>query len=308
MAPEALAMDQATLQKCSVRRDQVGLWGDVWRRFKHNRAAAASAGVIAVLVVASVAAPLLSAVGLLHDPYDIDVTNIYAGPSLDYPLGTDAVGRDLLSRVVFGARISLSIGVLVQVVILAIGGTVGLVAGYVGGRVDNLLMRGTDVMFAFPELLFVLIMASVLGSGYWNIFLAVGLVSWAFLARLVRAEVLSIKQRDFFNAALATGTRPRRIVVRHIIPNALGPVIVSLTFGIPSAIFAEAFLSFVGVGLRPPTPSWGVMIYEGYQAIFAYPIQVLAPAVALSLATLAFNFMGDGLRDALDPTLREVRG
>lgn len=306
MSPEALALDQVKPPRTAYA--PVGLWGDVWRRFKHNRAAVAGAILIIAVIAASLAAPLLTSLGIVHDPYDIDVVNNYASPSLGHPLGTDALGRDLLSRVLFGARISLSIGILVQVVILAIGGTVGLVAGYFGGRVDNLLMRGTDVMFAFPELLFVLIMASVLGSGYWNIFLAVGLVSWAFMARLVRAEVLIIKQRDFFSAARASGSRHGRLVARHVIPNALGPVIVSVTFGVPSAIFAEAFLSFVGVGLRPPTPSWGVMIFEGYQAIYAHPIQVLAPAIALSLATLAFNFMGDGLRDALDPTLREVGG
>jgi oligopeptide transport system permease protein len=304
MASEAVVLREGTSHE--DRFGHAGPWREVWRRFRCNRLALVGAGVVVFMASVAFAAPLLTSVGVLQDPYDIDVLRVYESPTAEHPFGTDAVGRDLLSRTIFGARISLSIGVLVQFVVLVIGGSVGLVAGFVGGRVDNLLMRFTDVMFAFPDLLFVLIMASVLGPGYWNIFLAVGVVSWAFLARLVRAEVLSIKQRDFLSAARASGTRPLSIVARHVIPNTLGPVIVSLTFGIPAAIFTEAFLSFVGVGLRPPTPSWGVMIYEGYQAIFAYPIQVLVPAVALSLATLAFNFVGDGLRDALDPQMREV--
>lgn len=281
-----------------------GLWHDAWERFRRHRAGVGGLVIVAVLVALAVAAPLLSRFGVIADPYELDPAQRNAGLSGEHPLGTDGLGRDLLSRTIYAARVSLSVGVLVQVVILAIGGTVGLIAGYLGGRVDNLLMRVTDVMFSFPDLLFVLVIASVVGPGYWNIFIAIGAVNWVFLARLVRGEVLAIKDLDYIAAARAVGSRPRKILLRHVVPNSLGPVIVTLTFGVPAAIFIEAFLSFIGVGMRAPTPSWGVMVKEGYEAIYGHPHQVLVPAVAISLTTLSFNFIGDGLRDALDPRMR----
>lgn len=285
----------------SVGTAEADLRRGAWDRFRHHRPALAGAGVVTCLVLLAVAAPVLTRVGLLADPLRLDTSSTNAGLGVHHLLGTDYLGRDLLSRTVYGARVSLFIGVLVQFIVLGIGGTIGLAAGYFGGRTDNLLMRFTDIMFAFPDLLFVLVIASVRGPGYTSIFIAIGLVSWVFLARLVRGEVLTINQQAYILAARASGSRQAKIILRHVVPNALGPVIVTLTFGIPAAIFIEAFLSFVGVGMRPPTPSWGVMINEGYQAIFAYPNQVLAPAAALSLTTLSFNFIGDGLRDALDP-------
>lgn len=263
--------------------------------------ACAGAIVVAVVAVVAVAAPLLVRIGVLADPYRLDMSVPHAGISRAHLLGTDALGRDLLSRTVFGARVSLSIGVLLQGLVLVVGGTIGLVAGFRGGVVGDVLMRITDVMYAFPDLLFVLVVAAVLGPGYWHVFLAVGLSSWPFLARLVRAQVLTIREQDYVAAARASGTWAVRIVTRHVMPNAMGPVVVTLAFGVPAAIFTEAFLSFVGVGLRPPVPSWGVMVDEGYQAIFAFPREVVVPAVAIALTTIAFNFIGDGLRDALDP-------
>jgi len=259
---------------------------------------------VTLLGVAALTAPLLTKAGVIADPYELSTADRNAGPSGEHPLGADGLGRDLLSRALHGARISLSLALLLQVAVLVVGGTVGLVSGYVGGRVDQVLMRFTDVMFAFPDLLFVLVIASVLGGGYWNIVVAVGAVNWVFLARLVRGEVRSLKEQPFIEAARAAGSPGRRIVLRHVVPNSLGPVIVTLTFGIPAVIFLEAFLSFIGVGLQPPTPSWGNMIDEGYEAIFAYPNQILVPAVAMSLTMLSFNFIGDGLRDALDPRMR----
>lgn len=275
-----------------------------WQRFRRHRAGVAGLVIVAVFVALAVAAPLLTRFGVIADPYKLNVTERNAGLSGKHLLGTDGLGRDLLSRTIYGARVSLSVGILVQVVILAVGGTVGLVAGYVGGRVDNILMRFTDVMFSFPDLLFVLVIASVVGPGYWNIFIAIGAVNWVFLARLVRGEVLVIKELDYIAAARVVGSGPRKVLLRHVLPNTLGPVIVTLTFGIPAAIFIEAFLSFIGVGMRAPTPSWGVMVKEGYEAIFGHPHQVLVPAVAISLTTLSFNFIGDALRDALDPRMR----
>lgn len=286
--------------ECSCRRRAVST-RTTWGRFSHNRLAVLGAGLAAALGALAALAPLLADLGVIADPYALDRTNPYGPLSLAHPLGTDQIGRDLLSRTLHGGRASLSIGVLVQAPTVLIGGAVGLVAGYAGGRVDGLLMRLTDVMFVFPDLLFVLVIAAVLGPGYWNIFVALAAVSWVFMARLVRGEVLAVKEREYVEAARVAGATPAGIVLRHIVPNSLGPIIVTVAFGVPAAIFAEAFLSFIGVGLTPPTPSWGSMVREGYVGLFSYPYQLLAPAVAISLASLAFNFIGDGLRDALDP-------
>ncbi|MDQ6948165.1 MAG: ABC transporter permease [Actinomycetota bacterium] len=275
-----------------------------WRRFRGHRLAVVGLVIVGVLVGLALAAPLLKRLGVIADPYALDTLHARAAPSRAHLLGTDGLGRDMLSRTIYGARVSLSVGVLVQLAALVVGGGIGVAAGYIGGRVDNLLMRFTDVMFSFPDLLFVLVIASVVGSGYWSIFIAIAAVNWVFLARLVRGEVLAVKELDYIAAARASGTRPGKVVLRHLVPNILGPVIVTMTFAIPSAIFIEAFLSFIGVGMQPPTPSWGVMVKEGYEAIFANTHQVLVPAVAISLTTLSFNFIGDGLRDALDPRIR----
>lgn len=276
--------------------------GVAWRRFRTHRFAVAGLVVVLILVLLAILAPVLTALGVLAEPNRIDTRVINAGMSASHPLGTDSLGRDVLARTVYGTRVSLLVGVLVQAVVVAIGGTIGLIAGYAGGRTDSLLMRLTDVMFAFPDLLFVLLIAAVLGPGLWHVFLAVGAVGWAYLARLVRGQVLSVRREPYVQAAQAAGRGPVTVALRHILPNVAGPVVVAVTFGIPGAIFIEAFLSFVGVGVRPPTASWGVMINDGYQAIFAHPLLVVAPAVALSVATMAFTFVGDGLRDSLDPT------
>jgi oligopeptide transport system permease protein len=252
-----------------------------------------------------VTAPLLERFGLLQDPTAQDVVSNYLGPgAAHHILGTDDLGRDVLSKVIFGSQVSLSIGILVQAIVLVIGGSIGLAAGYFGGWIDNVLMRFTDIMYAFPDLLFVLIIVAALGPTLLNIFVAIGLVSWVGLARLVRGQVLSIKEKEFVEAARAAGSSPIKIILKHLLPNSLGPVIVSLTFGIPAAIFTEAILDFLGVGLRPPQPTWGVMVFEGYAAVDSYPYLVIIPCVALSMTMLAFNFIGDGLRDALDPRMR----
>ena len=301
MAAPALVMEQMDWDN----PEQIGLWSDAWTRFRRNRLAVASLIVVLLMVTLAVIAPILQHLGLLADPTAQDVVHSYAPPgSPHHILGTDDLGRDVLAKVMFGAQVSLSIGILVQVIVLAIGGTIGLVAGYFGGWIDNLLMRFTDIMYAFPDLLFVLIIVAALGPTFLNIFIAIGFVSWVGLARLVRGQVLSIKEKEFVEAAKAAGTSPFKIIARHLLPNSLGPVIVVLTFGIPAAIFTEAVLDFLGVGLRPPQPSWGVMVFEGYAAVDAYPSLVIIPCIALSLTMLAFNFIGDGLRDALDPRMR----
>jgi oligopeptide transport system permease protein len=291
--------------------EQTGLWKDAWVRFRRNRLAVAGLAVVIALIVIALGARLPATPGglwkILHlasDPITQDVVNTFAPPSLQHPLGTDILGRDLLARVMYGASVSLTIGIVVQALILMIGGSIGMAAGYLGGRIDNLLMRFTDIMYAFPDLLLVLVFVAAFGPSFWSIFIAIGLVNWVGLARLVRGQVLSIKEKEYVEAAVMTGTSPLKLIAKHLIPNSLGPVIVTLTFGIPAAIFTEAALSFLGIGIRPPEPSWGVMIEDGYSAIFADPVQVIVPAIAVALTMLSFTFIGDGLRDALDPRMR----
>jgi len=284
--------------------EQIGLWTDVWHRFRRNRLAVAGAVVVSLLVLDALIISLLVQIGIVQDPLKQNVVIALSGPTPQHFLGTDILGRDTLSRILFGTRISLSIGIIVQTIILLIGGTIGLTAGYLGGRVDNLLMRFTDIWYAFPDLIFVLVLVSVFGSNIWSIFAAIGLVNWVGLARLVRGQVLSIKEKEFVESARAVGSSHFKIVLRHLVPNSLGPVIVTLTFGIPQAIFLEAALSYLGVGIQPPTASWGAMVLDGYQTIFGHPDQVFFPAAAIALTMLSFTFIGDGLRDALDPRMR----
>jgi oligopeptide transport system permease protein len=235
------------------------------------------------------------------------------GPSTDHPFGVDSNCRDTFSRLVYGARISLTVGVFTQVIILAIGITVGGVAGLAGRWLDNLLMRLTDATYAFPDLLLIILFAAVFretwlgrsSGGVFAIFLAVGIAGWVNIARLVRGQTLSLKEREFVLAARALGATPFQILHRHLLPNTLGPVIVTVTFGIPTAIFAEASLSFIGLGIKPPTSSWGGMINEGYALILVSYWPILFPAAAIALLMLCFTFLGDGLRDALDPRTRK---
>jgi oligopeptide transport system permease protein len=278
-------------------RTSRGLWRDAWRRLLRNRLAVVGMVFIAFVVLLALLADVLP----LADPTYQFPASAYARPGGAHALGTDALGRDLLSRLIHGARVSLSVAVFAQVIILSIGLTIGGLAGYFGGRIDNWLMRFADVFYAFPDLLFVIIITTALGASLTNIFLAIGLVQWPDLSRLVRAQLLTLREREFVQAARALGAPAPRIIVQHLLPNAAGPIIVRLTFGIPQAIFTEAVLSFIGLGVRPPDASWGTMIQQGNEAIFSAPHVVLFPGLAIALTMLAFNFLGDGLRDALDP-------
>jgi oligopeptide transport system permease protein len=268
----------------------------LWR----NKLAVCGLVFVTCMVLVAIFADAISP----YDPNQLFPGVSYAEPSLDHWMGMDDVGRDVYSRLVHGARTSLSVAIFVQVLILIIGATVGGIAGYWGGRVDNLLMRFTDVFYAFPDLLFVIIITAALGSSIFTIFLAIGLVSWTTLARIVRGQLLSLREREFVLAARCLGVSGPRTIVGHLLPNAAGPMIVALTYGIPYAILTEAVLSFIGLGVKPPTATWGSMIERGSQAIFAAPHMVLFPSLAIALTMLAFNFLGDGLRDALDPHLR----
>jgi len=298
-----VALEQAI--DWEIGEHQIGLWQDAWQRFRRNRLAVLGAALVLLLVLIAFISPLLVHFGLIIDPLKQQVEQIEVGPGIaGHPLGTDELGRDTLSRLMYGSRISLSVGILVQGIILPIGLAIGLAAGYFGGRIDNLLMRFTDIWYAFPDLIFVLVLVSVFGPSLLSIFGAIALVNWVGLARLVRGQVLSIKEKEFIEAARSSGSAPLKLIVKHLLPNSLGPIIVTLTFGIPQAIFLEAVLSFLGVGIQPPTPTWGQMVFDGYEAIYANPTSVVFPALAIGFTLLAFSFIGDGLRDALDPRMR----
>jgi len=299
-----------------LARKQRSLWQDAWFRLRRNRAAMVGLGVVAVFVVIAILAPFIAP----RDPIQQTTANALADPfwgspqytNPEYPLGSDQLGRDILSRLIWSTRVSLWVGFIPVSLIFLIGVSVGMLAGYNGGWVDNLLMRITDVIYAFPDLLFLFIIMAMLrntaagnlGGGLVLMFVAIALVNWVGMARLVRGQVLSLKEREFIEAARAIGAKPRRIMVRHLFPNVLAPVIVSVAFGIPSAMLAEATLSFFGIGIKPPTPTWGVMINEGFVVFSTTPWPVLLPALCISIVMLAFTFVGDGLRDALDPRMK----
>jgi oligopeptide transport system permease protein len=277
-----------------------GLWSDAFRRLRRNRLALA--GLIAVACVTVVA--FLPGIRR-YDPYnDQDREHLYSSPSAEHWLGTDNLGRDTWSRVVTGTRISLEVGVLTQLVVLVIGLTVGSVAALGGRLLDNVMMRFTDIAYAFPDLLLIILLQSVFGRGLWQVILAISLVAWTTVARIVRGQMLSLRERDFVLAARALGASQPRIVGRHLLPNTLGPVIVAITFGIPTAIFAEAVLTFIGLGLKLPTASLGRLVADGRDLVERNAWIVAAPAVVISLLMLSFTFIGDGLRDALDPRTR----
>ena len=279
------------------RRTSRGLWRDAWRRLMRNKLAMGGLVIIGLLLLVAVFADFLAP----YDPTRLFPGTSYAPPSAAHWLGTDDVGRDVLSRLIHGARVSLAVGIFAQLIILTIGVTIGGIAGFFGSRVDNYLMRFTDVFYAFPDLLFVIIITAALGASFVNILIAIGLVNWTDLARLVRGQLMTLREREFVAAARSLGAPSGRIILQHLLPNAAGPIIVRVTYGVPQAIFTEAVLSFIGLGVRPPMASWGTMIERGNQAIFSAPHMVLFPAVTIALTMLAFNFLGDGLRDALDP-------
>lgn len=301
----ALAKPVEVAVDWEVAEQQIGLWQDAWHRFRRNRLAVLGAVLILFLILVAFLSPLLVHLGIIVPPGTQQVENIEVGPGqAGHLLGTDELGRDTLSRLMYGSRISLSVGILVQGIILPIGLAIGLAAGYFGGRIDNLLMRFTDIWYAFPDLIFVLVLVSVFGPNLLSIFGAIALVGWVGLARLVRGQVLAIKEKEYIEAARSSGSPPLKLILKHLLPNALGPIIVTVVFGIPSAIFLEAVLSFLGVGIQPPTPTWGQMVFDGYEAIYANPSSVVFPALAIGFTLLAFSFVGDGLRDALDPRMK----
>ncbi|HXH23279.1 MAG TPA: ABC transporter permease [Dehalococcoidia bacterium] len=293
-----------------------GLWEDAFRRLIRNRLALVGLLILVVFAVAAVLAPLIAP----FDPNEQNYDAIFQSPNATHIAGTDNLGRDWFSRLVYGARLSLTVGIFAQAIVLMIGVAIGTTAGYFGGQIDNLLMRFTDLMYAFPDLLFIILLRTVFSEGIlhefginilsrdteqiFTLFFIIGLINWTGDARLVRGQILSLKEREFVEAARSIGASNAQIMWRHLFPNTLGPLIVVVTLGIPRAVFAEAALSFIGIGVGPSIPSWGSMVQEGYSAIFGSPHLVLFPAGAIALLMLSFTFLGDGLRDALDPRTR----
>ena len=301
-------------------RKQRSLWQDAWYRLIRNKAAVLGMIIVVVFLLVAVTVPFMTQIGLLKDPLLQTSGNYVLEPSFtgsqysnpNFFLGTDQLGRDILSRLIWSTQISMLVGFVPVAIIFLVGVTVGLAAGYYGGWTDQILMRITDVIYAFPDLLFLFIIMATLRNtaigdiqgGLLLIFVAIAIVNWVGLARLVRGQVLAMKEREFVEAARAIGAPSKRIMIRHLFPNILAPVIVSVAFGIPNAMLAEAVLSFFGIGIKPPTPSWGVMINEGFVVFSTTAWPVLLPAVCISVVMLAFTFLGDGLRDALDPRMK----
>ena len=269
---------------------------------KHSYTLIIGLVLVALLVVTALAAEWLAPA----DPYKVDIGRVMEPPSIEHPFGTDYLGRDVMSRVIHGGRISLAIGVVAVLISGLVGTLVGSVAGYVGGWVDEVLMRLTDIVFAFPTALFALaVMAVFEDPTVAKIFIVLGLVGWAGIARLVRSEVMSIKERNYITAARALGVSPLRIIVVHVLPNTVGTLSVALTLGVAANILTEAWLSFLGLGAQPPLPSWGAMITEGQFYLTSRPWVCVFPGLAILLTVLGFNMLGDGLRDILDPRLKQ---
>jgi ABC-type dipeptide/oligopeptide/nickel transport system permease subunit len=276
-------------------------WSRGWRKFRRYRPGVVAAGFILLLCVVALAAPLLAP----YSPYDVDTARRGEGPSLAHPLGFDGIGRDILSRVIYGARVALLVGLIATGIAVSIGVTVGATAGYFGGWVDSLLSRVVDTLMAFPTLVLLITLSAVLGPSLKIVVIIIGTTVWAQYARVVRADVLSLRERDFVQAARAAGATDSRIIFRHIVPNVLGPVIVIATLGIGGIIILEAALSFLGLGIQAPKASWGGDLSAARSHIRNFPHIAIAPGVLITITVLAFNLVGDGLRDALDPRQKD---
>jgi oligopeptide transport system permease protein len=274
------------------------LWSDAWRRIGRNRVTVVSAGFLLVVCALAALAPWLP---FLRDPALQDLRLGATAPSWAHWFGTDDLGRDLLARVVHGGRISMLVGLVGTAVSLLVGVTWGAVSGYAGGEVDEAMMRFVDVLYSLPYIFLVILLLVFFERSLVLLFLALGLVQWLTMARIVRGQVLSLKQQTFVEAARALGASDGAIVFRHLVPNTLGPVIVFTTLTVPAVILQEAFLSFLGLGVQPPAASWGTLVADGSRVLAIFPWMVVFPGLALSMTLLAFNFLGDGLRDALDP-------
>ena len=302
LRPEDFAplTQHAAQQGSEADRPALGYWQDAWLRFKKDKIAMLALAVIVCLVLVAIFGPILSSVSYA----DQDLAQANQAPSMAHWFGTDNLGRDLFIRVLYGARISLSIGIVASLLNFLIGVTYGGIAGFAGGKVDRVMMNIVDVLYSVPMLLYVILLMVVLKPGLINIFIALGIAYWLPMARIVRGQILSMKEQEFVLAARTIGASKRRILMKHLIPNTIGAIVVTLSLSIPDAIFTEAFLSFIGLGVSAPMASWGVLASEGITSLKVYPFQLFFPALAISVTMLAFNFLSDGLRDVLDPKMR----
>ena len=278
------------------KEETLGYWQDAWIRLKKNKMALLGL----IIIVVAIFGPIFSS--HTYDEQNLMMTN--SSPSWEHWFGTDNLGRDIFIRVLYGARISLAIGIVASLLNLFIGVIYGGIAGFCGGKIDRIMMNIVDILYSVPTLLYVILLMVILKPGLINIFIALGIGYWLQMARIVRGQILSMKEQEFILAARTIGVSKKRILFRHLLPNAMGAIIVTMTLAIPDAIFTEAFLSFIGLGVSAPMASWGVLASEGVNNLRAYPFQLFFPAVAISVTMLAFNFLGDGLRDVLDPKMR----
>ena len=272
------------------------LWHDAWLRLRKNKLALFGGSVLLFMVVVALLTPWIA-------PYSYEAQNLDLGaspPSVAHWLGTDIFGRDVLTQIMYGGRISLAVGFIATAVALLIGVTWGAVAGYIGGRLDAVMMRLVDILYALPFMIFIVLLMVVFGRNILLLFLAIGAVEWLTMARIMRSQVQSLRQQEFVEAAVSVGLSPAAIIRKHVVPNALGPVIVYTTLTIPSVMLLEAFLSFLGLGIQPPATSWGLLISYGAETMEEYPWLLIFPGCALTLTLFSLNFLGDGLRDALD--------
>jgi len=274
---------------------------DMWVRLKRNKLALFGLFLVVSLILIALFAGIISP----YDPIQISLKESLRPPNLAHLMGTDVLGRDIFSRIAYGARASLIIGVVATSISLVIGVIVGAISGYYGGWLDSIMMRITDVFFAFPFFILAIAIMTFLGPSFINIFIALGIVGWTNYARLIRGQVISVKESDYVEAAHAVGAKDARIIWKHVMPNTLAPIIVYTTMNVGGVILAEAGLSFLGIGVQPPAPSWGLMLSEASNFIFNAPWMVIWPGVAIFLTVLGYNLLGDGLRDALDPRMKQ---
>lgn len=286
-----------------IKKKKRGQWSEAWGRLKRNKMAMIGLGILVILILLAIFADIIAD----YDEVAIKMNTSMRlqGPSKDHILGTDELGRDIFARMIHGARVSLQVGIIAVGIAIIIGGTLGAIAGFYGGKLDNIIMRVMDVFLAIPSILLAISIVSALGSSMLNLMIAVGVSSIPSYARIVRASVLSIKDQEFVEAARATGAKDSRIIIKHILPNSLAPVIVQGTLGVAGAILSTAGLSFIGLGIEKPAPEWGAMLSGGRQYLRDAPHVVAFPGIAIMVTILSLNLLGDGLRDALDPRLKQ---
>lgn len=295
---EKIPQEEKQINK--IVRPSVTYWQDAWRRLKDNKVAIIGLIVVIAVTLMAIFIPMFSKYNYFSNNFKVANQT----PSLEHWFGTDQFGRDIFVRVFYGARISLAVGFSASILNLVIGVLYGGISGYFGGIVDNLMMRIIDVLYSIPMMIYVILLMVVMGAGLKSVIIALAIAFWLGMARIVRGQVMQLKQQEFVLAARTLGASNLRILLRHLIPNSMGPILVTLTFAVPSAIFTESFLSFIGLGISAPQASWGTLVSEAMQGYQIYPYQLFFPAGAICITILAFNLFGDGLRDALDPKMR----